>query len=375
MDKIYKLIFLALISLALISPASSNANGENPPSHHAAPRRHSAWKRSSDLVNGHISRTKLVSMQDMTDDMIIYLQDSCATEDNRSATWHAEFISDKSPMMKFGVQCNFSEKASLRIMANEIDPLMDHLVVNGAEYVTLKPIAGQKSENAYFEYRPDEGSADASNTADDGSHLQTKAWLVASDAKNLPFTAVSRREYLKEAIAELEKIKAGITAKVKAVTPIRSQTEQESEKKAILDQLNASYAGIELRVRVNAFLAKYKTDEAYQAEKIKEATASQDETIHRMQDLLAHLSSPALGKPAIVSVQASDFQGFEDGQPGANMLVHLNPSSFDGGAGGEKPKFFLVRWTYEPSNPMVADLDQLITEKLDFRVLKDFLKK
>jgi hypothetical protein len=366
MERLY-----ALFLLALALPAISSANGEDPRPRPSA-NRHSSWKRSKDLVNGRISRSKLVTMQDVTDNMIIYLQDSCSTEETNSTIWHAEFISDGSSMMRFGVQCNFAEKASLKIMANEIAPLLNHLVVNGTDYLTLKPLTGVRNESPYFEYSADE---EANDTPAGVNSLQTKTWLIASDGKNLPYTTVSRREYLKEAMAELEQIRAGIVAKVKAVTPVRPVAVQESEKKAILDQFNSTYSGIELQVRVKGFLQRYRTDDVYLEEKIKLAAAEVDETLHLMQDLLSHLSAPALGKPAIVSVQATDFQGFEDGHADSKMLIRFNKAYFDGGLGGEKPQFFLVRWTYDPSNQLAANLDQLISQKFDGRALKDLLKK
>jgi hypothetical protein len=91
-----------------------------------------------------------------------------------------------------------------------------------------------------------------------------------------------------------------------------------------------------------------------------------------MDSLLNHLSAEQLNKPAFVSVQASDFQGFEDGH-GDKMLIRMNAACFNSNLRADKPRFFLVSWQYDPSEPRANEIDRLINEKFDSRELSAIL--
>jgi len=89
---------------------------------------------------------------------------------------------------------------------------------------------------------------------------------------------------------------------------------------------------------------------------------------------LISLPADQLAKPAIVSVQAADFTGFEDGH-GDKMLIRVNAAWLNAGLGGEKPRFFLVSWQYNPSVPVANDLGKQIQEKFNGKKLKAMLDK
>jgi hypothetical protein len=320
------------------------------------------WERGQDQVNGHISNSKLLKMKNITESLVSYFHDSCISDAPYSPTWHGEYFSEKSssgPMMKFGAQCDFYEqKGRLRIMANDIGPLLDHLILNNQNYLTIRPVSDENGDCHYFE--------------SDMNNLRQKIWLITASGNRLPYVPVSRKEYLLAARMELTGARNTIVADLKQKMPIRSLSEQEMDKKAAMDQLSAMYSGADLQVRLKMFLEGYQTDEEYLKENMTKGTADLDNTLHLLDSLLSHLAVEQLNKPAIVSVQASDFQGFEDGH-GDKMLIRINAACFNSTLSADKARFFLVSWQYDPSEPKANEIDKLIIQRFDSRELRDIL--
>jgi hypothetical protein len=316
------------------------------------------WQREQDQVNGHISSGKLAKMKNVTEAIIAFFHDSCLSEGPYSPVWHGEYFSEKNspgPGMKFGVQCNFNDQeALLTITANDMSPLLDHLAVNNQDFLTIKPAVAEKNDCPYFE---------------DG---HSKTWLVVADAHQLLYTPVSRKEYLQEARKEIGNIKDLLITYIKQKAPVRPAATQEAEKKSTIDQLTAVYSGIELQVRMKQFLNSYETDEEYLKENIEKGTAGLDSTLHLMDSLLKHCSPNELDKPAIVSVVAASFQGFEDGRSD-KMLVRMNTAYLHPAPGVEKPRFFLVTWQYDPSDPMATTIGRELEERFDAQKLRELL--
>jgi hypothetical protein len=154
--------------------------------------------------------------------------------------------------------------------------------------------------------------------------------------------------------------------------PVRSAAVQEREKKMAIDQLNTMYSGADLQVRMKMLLKNYKNDDEYLKEHTDKATADLDSTMRYMENLLTHLPAAELNKAAIVSVQAADFRGFEDGHSG-KMLIRINASFFNACPASEKPRFFLVTWSYDPSQPEAVIIDRQIQEKFDTQTLRGML--
>jgi hypothetical protein len=146
-----------------------------------------------------------------------------------------------------------------------------------------------------------------------------------NDSRQMPYVPVTRKEYLLAAKVELTVAKAAIAAAVKTKAPVRPAAVQEAEKKAMIEQLKAVYTGVALEIRMRQYLKNYRTDEQYLQDHIDFETEGVDSAMHLMNDLLAQMSPTELGKPAIVSVPAIDFNGFEDGHTD-RMLVRMNPA-------------------------------------------------
>jgi len=238
-------------------------------------------------------------------------------------------------------------------MANDLSPLLDHLVVNNTDFLTIQPATAGHSE--YFEYEAATG--------------KIKYWLVTTAHNQLPYTPLSRKEYLQEARTELKNKRDQIVTDLKQRMPVRPLAVQVAEKTATIDQLKSIYSGIDLQVRMRSFLNNYRSDEDYLKENISSGTAGLDSTLHLMDSLSTHLTAADLGKPAMVSVAAADFNGFEDKTGGKAMLIKkMNTAYFDPNAGVEKPQFFLVSWSANASEPATTDLDKEMGLTIDAAV-------
>jgi hypothetical protein len=321
---------------------------------------HVEWSKTADQVNGSISRDKLTRMKDVTGNMVTFLQDSCFVDGGYSPSWHGEYNSDKnSPgaQLKFGVTCHFAaQNADLSITANDLQPLLDQLEVNGRHYLTMRIPSASEKHSSYF--------------ADD----HTKMWLVTARNGMLPFAPVSRKEYLVQAKAELSAMVQSIEAGWKLKVPVRSAAVQEAERKAVVEQLKSMYSGTDLDIRVRVYMHSYKSDEEFQKANIVSETAGFRATMRLMDSLMVRLGAAELAKPAVVSVGAADFRGFEDGQSDY-MLIRINEAYFDTKLSDEMPQLFLVTWHYEGADTSALELDRRLTEKLDGRVLQAMLDK
>jgi hypothetical protein len=316
------------------------------------------WVKEKDQINGRISRTQLTKMQRTAGDMVAFLHDSCFSDIDFSPIWHGEYSSGK-----FGIQCRTADnKSQLTIMANDFSPLLRYLTVNGKEIAGIRPAAGIQDDCRYFEYENED-------------QVRTITWLVTNKREQLPYIEISRKEYLQEARAELNKIKDGIIADARIKTPVRGAAIQEAEKKASIDALNSHYAGTDLQVRMRLFLQNYQSDEAYLQDAIHKATVHVDRTLRLMDSLSLRSTAAELNKPAIVSVEAIDFLGFEDNAADRNMLVRMNPTYFNANLSSERAQLFLVSWSYDPGDAGAVSIDRAIRENMDFGQLQDMLGK
>jgi hypothetical protein len=326
------------------------------------------WSKEEDLVDAAISKTKLARMKEVTGTLVGFLKGGCFSAGVYSPTWHGEYFSGRNspgPDLKFGMTCHFAEQnADLSITANDMQPLLDQLVVNGQHYMTIRVASAVKSEALYY---TDAVGADA-------TAAQTKMWLITAGNGHLPFIPITRKEYLLEAKAEVTAMANSIRDGWKLKIPSRTAAAQDAEKKAAIEQLKAMYSGTDLEVRARIYLRNYKTDEQYRKENIDNETAGLKGTLHLMDSLLVHLPAAELAKPAVVSVASTEFHGFEDGQTNY-MLIRMNAAYFNNGLSEEKPQLFLVTWHYDPSNAATAELDRQLTERFDGQKLQEMLGK
>ncbi len=199
------------------------------------------------------------------------------------------------------------------------------------------------------------------------------SWLVTERADDLPYTPMNRKEFLEEMSKSLKANKDAMIVTIKAKNPIRSQQDQEAEKEKTLESLSTTYSGAVLQMRKRNYLDHYKSDEEDLKELIDAQTESLDSTMAFIDGMLHRMAPATLTVPAYVSAKASEFEGFADGEEDAVLLIH--PRVSDPTMAPDKPRYFLVNWTYDPADAAAVVITGLLKEKLDAGYMRGLLKK
>ena len=376
-------LYTILLTLLIASPLLSSAHGFDDSTKTATSAQ---WKKADDQITGKIARPQLTNMKATTQMLHIILQDSSFAKTGLKPVWHGEYSAQKigaGIQLNYGIYCDFAAAAngkdgdapattapaSLSITVNDLSQLTGHLELNHQDLMTMPMLTGIRNECPYYQL---ESNASAEATA---AKTNRSIWLVTNRPDVLPYTPVSRKEYLQLILGNLGETKAHIVASEKDRAPVRSAEEQTAEKKRDLDELSARYSGKELEMRTKMYMDQYKSDEDYQKENIDKATAEVDTTIHFVQGMLTKLSPATLEAPAVVDPKSTEFEGFRDGEPGMVMLARNNPAFWQPGAAQEKPQFFLITWNSEPTDATAQAIAAQITQNLETRSLKVMLGK
>jgi hypothetical protein len=349
------------------------------------------WHKEDDQATGSINREMLNRMKAINNDLIGFLYDSCLDGPTHHGSWYGEFRSDKSDStgMKFGINCSFpaddgritqgralSTTATLEITANNLAPLMRPVSVYGRDYDALVPTRTKRNTCLYFEppYLAEGAMVVAIKTGEKNApHINT--WLVTAHPGDLPYTPMSRREFLTRMTLSLKSNKQALINTLKEKNPARPMEDQEADKQQALESLSTTYSGAELEMRRRNFLDQYKTDEEILKEIIDGQTAPIDSTLSFIDGMLHHLAPATLAAPAYVPAKARDFEGFADGDEDAVLLLHRIGSIAATAATPDKPQFFLVSWTYDPADQQAVAIKNLLNTTMNVAYIRNLLKK
>ena len=119
----------------------------------------------------------------------------------------------------------------------------------------------------------------------------------------LPYTPVTRKQYLLQCIAYSTKLFDGMI-KVAEQMPVRSLEEQEREKKAKLDKFQKDFGNDPKRLKstVDYYLSGYKTDQQMRAEQVDNAKRIKEREVKKLTDELEKTNSEGLlDSPAMIS--------------------------------------------------------------------------
>lgn len=352
-------------------PQLAYANGFDHTNGHETPARKAPdsrqWHKEEDHINGHIRANKLAAMKSIADGIINVFRDSILTQDV-NPVWHGEYFpaANGGPQVHFGVRCVFNNDDNtatdndLTVFANDITPLLGNLTVNGNNYTTVKASTRVKG-NQFFEF-------------DTENNFHVKAWLVVADGAAMPYIPVTRKEYLEQAHKELVSLREAVDAEIRAKIPVRSAAVQDAGKTQMLRQLRDSYSGAELETRTRVYLQNYIKDEDLVAQTIARNIAGYNGTLALVDNLLHTSSAEMLSQPAVVSVTADNFDGFEDGKANTTTLVRLNPAYFTG-SDEQAPKCLLVCWRYNPAEALSAGIDNQLDTNFAAASFQDLLAK
>lgn len=348
MNRLYAIV----LTLVFASPLLSYANGDDSltdKTHGGGKNAAAQWHKADDQIDGKIAKIQMTKMKATVETLHSFLQDGLGGK-GLTAVWRGQYSAEKGSQLTYGIQCNFGN-ASLSITVNDLNPVLGHLTVNHQDFQTIPAAGIIRNECPYFE---------------------PGVLLVTARPDVLPYTPITRKEYLLIVEHDLNNSKAREIAAVKERTPVRSAEEQAAGKKRDLEAMTAQYSGSELQMRTKMYLDQYKSDEDYLKENIDKATADVDTAIHFIDGMLNRLAPATLNAPAVVSPDSKEFEGFRDGEPGMVMLVRSNPSFFEPGAAEEKPQFFVITWNADAS---ANALGNTITKELDTHLLKTLLTK
>ena len=363
MKRFYAVIFTTLTFAGFVH---ANEPIVTTPAPKAAPTAR-AWTKEDDRIIGHIRSNKLTAMKNTSASIMTLFHDSILT-DGVNPVWHGEYFPavNGGPQVHFGVRCVFNNEDNtntdndLTVFANDISPLLGHLTVNGKDYTTIRTATTVRG-NITFEF-------------DVENNLHVKAWLVTVDSAALPYIPVTRREYLDEALEEVQGLKDAVVNDIRAKIHIRSAAEQEAEKAEMIERLRNTYSGAELEARSRVYLNNYSKDSDYILQTIARNTAGYNTTIRIIDSLLHNSTARELSQPAVVSVPGEDFHGFEDGQTNTTTLIRLNPAYFTG-SNEQAPKCLLICWRYNPNETLAAGIDNQLNQNFNSQSFQSLLAK
>ncbi|WP_431215411.1 hypothetical protein ACQ86N_12350 [Puia sp. P3] len=344
------------------------------------------WQKEDDRLTGSISRIQLTGFKTINTSLINYLHDSCLTGEAFRPTWRGDFKAEKSGTsihLRFGIRCRFPATgaasddmarpaATMSIIANDLSALTGQVSVYGKDYTSLIPSKGVRNDCPYFELASRPVAHPTEDTRGDG-FAHSGLWLITAGPDDLPYTLLSRRDYLEQVKASLGVNKETIIKGIKAKDQVRSQDDQNAEKEKAINALRSTYTGSELEMRKRRYLEQFKSDEDILKEDIDNQTAGIDSTVSFIDGMLHRLSPATLAAPAVVPAKATEFEGFADGEEGAVQLIQPKAIFIEQGSGPEKPRFFVLSLNYDPTDHS-TDLGQQIAKRLDTRFIKKMLK-
>jgi hypothetical protein len=203
---------------------------------------------------------------------------------------------------------------------------------------------------------------------DDKWEVERKAeWLVTYDGK-LPFSYVTRKEYLEKVKEKLSiKLEQNI-ASTKDIVQIRPKAEQEKEKNDMVEMFVKGSA------RANKYLAEYKTDEQKLEESIKKDKENYSEAIKIVNNYLAQPETELQKTAIITSLTSTDFTGFaRENDQYALIVVKDNPAYFNPKLAKDVPQTFYISWTLNYKRPVVFKFYTDMMKNFDFAALKNLL--
>jgi len=344
-----------------------------------------AWQKEDDRVTGNFNKEIMTRLKGTSAQLIGWLYDSCLDGASLHSSWHGEFRSDKttdSAGYKYGIICSFPAQSgrtapiatTLGITANDLSPLIRGVNVYGHDYNAIVPVKAVRNGCQYFEppYMATGAMVAAIRTGKiNAPHISS--WLVTAGPDEMPYVAMSRKEFLEEMGGSLKTNKETMIKMLKEKNPVRPQTVQDAEKEKTLESFSTTYHGAELQMRKRNYLDHYKSDEQDLKELIDVQTAPLDSTIAFIDGMLHRLAPATLAAPAYVPAKASEFEGFADGEEDCVLLVHLKKPFAT--AGPEKPRYFLLSWTADPSDADAALIKEQLNKRLDVTFMKELLKK
>jgi len=340
------------------------------------------WQKQEDYAEQHLPGKQFGEMKKIVSSLASWLQLACTDSLTCTPAWCGAYFSNKTnafPLFKYEMRAGFyagdvgnlhgepGNEGRFVITANDLSVMQQTFQLNGSPYLSIRPSASLYQGILYNEF--------ANEKEDTGSAARfTRAWLV-SYADRLPYTVISRREYLEAATKEILADKERMRDDLKQRIPVKSAAEEEAVKAREIREIENMYTGAMRDNRVRMYLASYKPDSVYFKENFTALSAPLDADSLLLDSLLKKSPVEELGRPAYVSVPAHEFKSFEDSVPGSRMLARWNLDYFDKNISLARPQFLVISWQYDPADPLAIRIDRQLREKLELCDLAALLSK
>jgi hypothetical protein len=206
------------------------------------------------------------------------------------------------------------------------------LDMNGKSYVTLRALFTKKDGYIYYIF-------------DENDKYKREEEYIITYSDKLPFTYMTRKEYITEARADQAKIYEVKTAELKKSYKVRPKAEQEADKQKLIDGFKKSYQGAALTARIEQFNRDYKTDEQRLEEALKFNTSFYEKILSQYDVFLASHDEEYLSQPAIVlPYTRQNFDGFEKNRNDKNLVYILkdNPDYYNKNLPASAPQYLTV---------------------------------
>ncbi|MDO6431498.1 hypothetical protein Q4E93_12915 [Flavitalea sp. BT771] len=337
-----------------------------------------AWQKQEDYMESRLPGKLVTEMKKTVGSLASWAQRSGVDSLGCTPAWCGAYFSNKTnafPLFKYEMRSAFftgevgflnagaGKGSSLVITANDLAILQQTFSLNGNDYLSLPAMQQTHDGVQYAEWMTEKDETAEARRA--------RSWVI-SYAGRMPYSILSRKQYLEEAKKEIAADKQKLKEDLLQRIPVKTAQQEEVEQKREIESIGAMYSGATRDSRVRSYLASYKPDSVYFKEVFADQSASLDADSLLLDHLLTKSSADYLEKPAFVSVPAHDFRDFEDGKPGCRMLAKWNMPYFDKNLSLARPQFLVVSWQFDPAVPTAVNLDKVISG-LDYCALQDLL--
>lgn len=225
-----------------------------------------------------------------------------------------------------------SYRSSLFIYANSLGFMGGKMTLNGKDYSTIRALSEMHDGYIYFTWDKND------------PEKQDEEWLITYPGK-LPFTYVTRKEYLSEAKAEQTKKMEDMIKSVEAGRKIRPQSEQDAEKQKEIDFYKTQYSGTRLDAMLEQYNKNYKTDRQKLDEAVALTRKNYQEVFTAIDSYLNNSTEEYLSQPAIVLPYGTySFRSFEKNNTDINLvyIIRDNPDYFNKKLPVTEPQYICV---------------------------------
>ena len=201
----------------------------------------------------------------------------------------------------------------------------------------------------------------------------SRAIIITREGQS-PYIAVTKKQYLQAFMIYNEKKLPEELASLEKNTPVKTEEEEEANKKHQLEKIDNSTIPNKAKAK-DYFLRGYVTDKQRKEEWIAKAKKRYETAMKPVQDLLANSTEDDLQQPAIIKFfDISGFKGFTTEAEGGRELVHLNPDYFNSKLPRYVPQFLIVYWRWDKGKAEENFKNQL-EANFNFTALKEMIDK